>query len=48
MTSRAGLHKKYVPSVAATFSISCPCSGTAWHTIFSYDSHVTVIASAGL
>ena len=29
MTSCAGLHEKSVPSVAATFSISYPCSRAA-------------------
>ena len=48
MTSCAGLHEKSVPSVAATFSISYPCSRVAWHTVFSYNSHVSVTASADL
>ena len=48
MTSCAGLHEKSVPSVAATFSISYPCSRAAWHTTFSCDSRVSVIASADL
>ena len=45
-TSCSGLHEKSVPSVAATFSISYPCSRAAWHTTFSYDFRVSVIASA--
>ena len=48
MTSCEGLHEKSVPSVAATFSVSCPCSIGAWHTTFSYDSRVSVIVSADL
>ena len=48
MTSCPGLHEKSVPSVAATFSVSYPSSRAAWHTIFSYDSCVSVIASANL
>ena len=48
MTSCAGLHEKSVPSVAATFSISYPCSRAVWHTTFSQDSRVSVVASADL
>ena len=48
MTSCAGLHEKSVLSVAATFSISYPCSRAARHTTFSYDSRVSVITSADL
>ena len=48
MTCCAGLHKKSVPSVAATFSISYPCSRAAWNTTFSYNYCVSVIASADL
>ena len=48
MTSCAGLHEKSIPFVAATCSISYPCSRAAWHTTFSYDSRVSVIASADL
>ena len=48
MTSCAGLHEKSVPSVAATFSISYPCSRAACHTTFSYDYRVNIIASADL
>ena len=48
ITCYAGFHKKSVPSVAATFLMSYPCSKSAWHTTFSYDSRARVIDSADL
>ena len=34
MTSCASLHEKSVPSAAATFLISYPCSRAVWYTVF--------------
>ena len=48
VTSCAGLHEKSVSSVAATFSISYPCSRAALRTTFSYHSRVSAIVSADL
>ena len=48
ITCCTGFHEKSVPSAAATFLMSYPCSKAAWHTTFSYDSRARVIASADL